>query len=290
MRAAPEEIPASRWSNTTVNDANITPPLIDARQLVEYRHFLALLVRREIQLRYRHTLVGVSWTVLNPLITMAVFGLIIPNLIAPSTLTTHTQGVPYPVYVYCGLVPWTCFAVALTRVNTSLLDQAPLLKNMYFPRLLLPIAKVLAVLSELLIACLALALLMALLRVAPSRHIIALPLFLLLLAIACLGGGLLLATAQVRYRDVLFLAQYSLQLGLMVTPVWFSLNVLPASLRWAVAVNPMAAVVQGFRWSVLGVDAPSVSVVLTSPITAIALLLLGLFYFSRRQETVADFV
>jgi lipopolysaccharide transport system permease protein len=136
----------------------------------------------------------------------------------------------------------------------------------------------------------ALAILMAFFRVAPSPTIVLLPLFLLMLIAIALGTGLVLATAQVRYRDVLFLAQYGLQLGLIVTPIWFSLNALPPQWRWVVALNPMALVVQGFRWSVLGVDAPSPWVIVTSGSVTAGLLLLGLLYFGRRQETVPDYV
>ena len=274
----------------SVNDAEVTPPLVSWQELVDHRDFLVLLVWREIHLRYRYTLIGVGWTFLNPLLTMAVLGLIVPNLVSQQTLTTSTGGVPYPLYLYCGLVPWTCFSHALTRANTSLVEQSALLKNMYFPRLMLPFAKVLAALAELLIAFLTLFILMSIFRVPPSPRIVALPVFLILLMATSLGVGLVLAMAQVRYRDVLFVAQYALQLGLLVTPVWFSLNALPESIRWIVALNPMAAVVQGFRAAVLGVDAPSAPIVAVSFVVALVFVLAGLFFFRRTQETVADYV
>ncbi len=277
-------------SRAFTNDAASRPALINWAELGEYRDFLRLLVWRQIEHRYRHTIIGVGWVVLNPMLTMVVFGVIVPYLISPEQLAVQTGGVPYPLYVYCGLVPWTCFSHAVTRSNTSLMDQAPLLKNLYFPRVMLPLAQVGAALVELLIACVALAVAMLVLRVPPARTIVLLPLFLLLLATASFGVGVLLAMAHVRYRDVFFVAQYGLQLGLLVTPVWFSLGALPLSLRWIVALNPMAAVVQGFRWAVLGVDAPSATVLAVSGSVSVGVLLLGLRYFSRRQEVVADYV
>lgn len=272
------------------NNSQRPAPLVDFGELVAYRDFLFLLIWREIQSRYRHTLIGVGWTVVNPLLTMVVFGLIVPHLISKDALRAQTQGVPYAVYLYCGLVPWTCFSHAVTRANTCLIEQAPLLKNMYFPRLMLPLSRVVAALSEMTIAFAALFLLMAGWRVVPSPHIAALPFFLLLLIVFCFGLGLILAMAQVRYRDVLFAAQYALQLGLMVTPVWFSLNALPPSLRWVVGLNPMAAVVEGFRWALLGVDKPSLEVVVSSSCVSFILMITGVWYFGRRQETVTDYV
>jgi lipopolysaccharide transport system permease protein len=274
----------------TVNDATARAPLARWREFVEYRDFLFLLVWREVYLRYRHTLVGIGWSFINPLVTMAVFGLIVPSLVSPKTLSTYTGGVPYAIYVFCGLVPWTCFAHALTRANTSLVDQGPLLKNMYFPRAMLPLSKVLAALAELGLALVALFLIMAVLRVAPSWNLFLLPLFFIPLIAAALGGGLFLSMAQVRYRDIFFLEQFAIQLGLLVTPVWFPLNALPGPVRWAIAFNPMTAVVQGFRWAVLGVDAPSPEVLAASCATAAIWLLAGLHFFRRRQEMVADHV
>ena len=272
------------------NDSRPLAPLLDFKELVSYRDFLVMLTWREIQLRYRHTLMGVGWTFLNPLLTMLAFGLIVPHLVSKDSLAAQTEGVPYPIYLYCGLVPWTCFSHAVTRANTCLIEQSPLLKNMYFPRLMLPLPRVFAALSELMIAFIALFILMAVLRVAPSPHIAALPIFFLLLFISCFGLGLILAMTQVRYRDVLFAAQYALQIGLMVTPVWFSLNALPPSFRWVVGLNPMAGVVEGFRWALLAVDKPSVEVLVSSFAVSFVLLVAGLWYFGRRQETLADYV
>ncbi len=274
----------------SVNNSAERAPLWSWRELSTYRDFLFLLVWREVHSRYRHTLIGVGWTFLNPLLTMLIFGLIVPNLVSKETLQAHTQGVPYSVYVYCGLVPWTCFTHAVTRCNTCLLEQAPLLKNLYFPRVMLPLSRVAAALAELLVAFVALLLLMAVLRVAPSVNIVALPAFLLLLAVVALGCGLLLAMVQVRYRDVLFAAQYGLQLGMLITPVWFSLAALPSSVRWLIGLNPMAAVVEGFRWAVLGVGQPDTAMLGASAGIGLVLLVTGLWYFGRRQENVADYV
>ncbi len=275
---------------SVVNDASSRPVLFSWSELHEYRDFLRLLIWRQLEHRYRQTLLGVGWVVINPLLTMSIFGVIVPYLVAPQRLAEQTGGVPYPLYVYAGLIPWTCFAHAVTRSNTSLMDHAPLLKSLYFPRVMLPLSQVLAALVELAIAGGALAIAMLILRVPPSPTIVLLPLFLILLAVASFGIGLLLGMAHVRYRDVLFVAQYGLQLGLLVTPVWFSLGALPESVRWLVALNPMAAVVQGFRWAVLGVDPPSMTVIAVSGGVAMALLGIGLRYFSRRQEIVADYV
>jgi lipopolysaccharide transport system permease protein len=273
-----------------VNDAADYAPMVRWSELVEYRDFLRLLVWREVYLRYRHTLVGIGWSFINPLVTMAVFGLIVSSLVSPRTLASYTGGVPYAVWVFCGIVPWTCFAHALTRANTSLQDQGPLLKNTYFPRAMLPLSKVLAGLVELAVALLALVLIMAALRVHPSWNLALPPLFFIPLIAAALGAGLFLSVLQVRYRDMFFLAQFAMQLGLLVTPVWFPLSALPAPLRWAFAFNPMTTVVQGFRWSVLGVDKPAPEVLAVSSMTAALWMVAGLHVFRKRQETVADCV
>ena len=274
----------------TINDAAIRSPLVRWSELVSYRDFVFLLVWREIHLRYRHTAIGIGWALLNPLLTMAVFGLIIPNLMDRQTLDRYTGGLPYPLYVYCGVIPWTTFSHSLTRCCTSLVDQGALLKNMYFPRLALPLSKVLAALVELLIALAALFVLMAILRVPPSRNIVFLPLFFVPLVVGSLGTGLLLSLLQVRYRDVFFVLQFGIQLGMLVTPVWFPLEALPPSVRWAVALNPMTAVVQGFRWALIGVTPPKPEVLASSALSCTVLLLAGLLFFRQRQETIADHV
>ena len=274
----------------SVNDALVEGPLFRWRELKEYHDFLALLVWREVHLRYRHTLVGIGWSFLNPLMTMAVFGLIVPNLMSRQTLAGYTHGVPYPLYVLCGLVPWNCFSHALTRSNTCFVDQSALLKNTYFPRLTLPMSKVLAACADLVVTLLALFFVMAVLRLAPSWKLVFLPLFLLPLLSVSLGGGLILSVLHLRYRDVFFLMQFFIQLGLLVTPIWFPLEALPQSLRWAIACNPMTAVVQGFRWAVFSSPPPALPVLAISTATAAVTLLTGLYIFRKRQETAADYV
>jgi lipopolysaccharide transport system permease protein len=274
----------------TVNDANLRSPLLRWRELRAYHDFLGVLVWREIHLRYRHTLIGIGWSFLNPLMTMAIFGLIVPNLMSRQTLASHTHGVPYPLYVMCGLVPWNCFVHALTRANTCLLDQSALLKNMYFPRLMLPLSKIVAACVELVIALAALLALMGLFRRAPSPYLIFFPLFLAPLLSAALGGGLFLSVLQLRYRDILFLLQFVVQLGLLVTPVWFPLEALPKPIQWAIACNPMTAVIQGFRWAAFHAPPPSLTVLASSSITSLALLAAGVCFFRSRQETIADYV
>lgn len=275
---------------TTVNDAASHESLVRWRELAAYRDFLVLLVWRELHLRYRHTAIGIGWSFLNPLLTMAVFVLIVPNLVSHNTLMASTGGVPYAVFVYCGMAPWACFSQAIIRCSTSLVDQNALIKNMYFPRSMLPLAKVIAALAELLIGLVVLFLLMAVLQVWPSRNLLLLPLFFVPLLVATLGCGLILSILQVRYRDVFFLVQFALQLGLLVTPVWFPLSALPERTRWLLALNPMTAVVQGFRWAVLGLEPPSLAILAVCLVMSAAVLGIGLAFFRARQSTVADHV
>jgi lipopolysaccharide transport system permease protein len=273
-----------------VNDAALPAPLFEWRELRSYYDFLALLVWREIHLRYRHTLVGVGWSFLNPLMTMAVFGLIVPNLMSRQQLASYTHGVPYTLYVLCGLAPWNCFSHALTRANTCMVDQSALVKNMYFPRITLPLSKVLAACVDLLINVVVLLVLMAIMRVVPSWKLVFVPLLLLPLLACALGGGMILSVLQLRYRDIFFLMQFLIQMGLLVTPVWFPLEALPAPLQWAIAANPMTGVVQGFRWAVLGAPAPPASVAAVSSLAAFVILGCALVFFRKRQETIADYV
>jgi lipopolysaccharide transport system permease protein len=274
----------------TINDSASRRRLLPLKELVEYWDFISLLVWRDLHLRYRHTLIGFGWSFLTPLLTMAVFVLIVPNLMSHDRLNASTQGVPYSVFVYCGMAPWAFFTQALTRSNSCMVDQFALLKNMYFSRLALPLAKVLAALVEMFLGLLVLALLMAVERVWPSPNVIFLPLFLIPLVIVSTGLGLALAMLQVRYRDIYFLVQFVLQLGLLVTPVWYSMSTLPQHTRWLLALNPMAAVIEGFRWAVLGTTAPSFGMLALSVLVSLVALIGGVWIFQSREETVADYV
>lgn len=273
-----------------VNDAVSGEPLVRWRELAAYHDFLLMLVWRELYLRYRHTAIGVGWSFLHPLLTMAVFVLIVPSLVSHEKLMASTGGIPYPVFVYCGMAPWACFAHALTRCNTTLVDQHALIKNMYFPLLVLPLAKVLAALAELMIGLVVLFIMMAVLGVRPSVNLLFLPALLAPLLLVAFGGGLILSTLQVRYRDIFYLVQFGLQMGLLVTPVWFPLSAMPERTRWLLALNPMAGIVQGFRWAVLGLEPPAPGVMAVSVVASLVLLIAGLVVFRARQATVADYV
>lgn len=274
----------------TINDSASRHTILPWREFLEYRDFVSLLVWRELHLRYRHTLIGIGWSFLNPLLTMAVFVLIVPNLLSHERLQATTQGVPYAVFVYCGMAPWAFFSQTLTRCNTCLVDQYALLKNMYFSRLALPVSKVIAALVEMFLGLVVLTLLMAVLRVWPSHNVVYLPLFMIPMMVASTGLGLILAMLQVRYRDIYFLMQFGLQFGLLLTPVWYSMSALPRNTRLLLALNPMAAVVEGFRWAVLGTTAPSPGIVALSALGSLTLFFAGLWIYQSREETVADYV
>ena len=258
---------------------------LDLAELWRYRELLFFLTLRDVRLRYKQTALGVAWAVLQPLLTMGVFTIFFGNL-----GKIPSDGKPYAVFVLAALVPWQLFAYALTQSSNSLVAEQRLITKVYFPRLIVPVASVLAGLVDFLVALALLLLLMAGFRVAPGWGILAAPLFGFFAVLTALAVGLWLSALNVQYRDVRYTIPFLTQFWLFVTPVAYPASLVPEPYRPLYGLNPMAGVVVGFRWALLGTDAPDWGLMTVSAGVVAALLAGGLFYFRRMEKTFADVV
>jgi len=258
---------------------------LDVAELVRYRDLLWFLVRRDISLRYRQTMLGAAWAVLQPALSMALFALVFGRL-----LGVPSDGVPYPVFVYAGLLPWTYFSTALAASGASLVGSSSLVTKVYFPRLFIPLGACFAGLLDLLVAAVLLAGLMAWygIRPGPSAWLL-LPLTALLLAAAA-GCGLWLSALTVEYRDFRFVVPFLLQLWMFATPVIYPVTVVPERFRWILALNPVGGLIEAFRAAALGSQAVSAGRLGASAAVAAAILLGGLYYFRRVERSFADVI
>ncbi|NLG28698.1 MAG: ABC transporter permease, partial [Chloroflexi bacterium] len=215
---------------------------LQLRAVWEYRELLGFLVWRDVKVRYKQTLLGVLWVVLQPVISMVIFTFLFGNL-----LSVPSGEVPYPIFSYAALLPWNYFSTSLTRSSTSLVGSAHLITKVYFPRLVIPISGVLAGLIDFAVALVVLIALMAWYRIAPTLATLLLPAFLLLAMATALGFGLWLAALNVRYRDINYIVPYLVQVWMYATPVVYGTTLIPERYRFLLALNPMTAVVEGFR-------------------------------------------
>jgi lipopolysaccharide transport system permease protein len=258
---------------------------LDLRELWEQRELVYFLAWRDIKVRYKQTALGASWAILQPVFAMVVFSIFFGQL-----GRIPSDGLPYPLWSFAGLVPWTFFAQGLSQAANSLVMSQNLLRKVYFPRLAIPIATVLSVALDFAIAFLVLVGLMVFYGVQPTgRAIWVLPLSLLAFVTA-LGAGIWFAALSVRYRDVRYVVPFLVQFWLFATPIAYPSSLLPARWRVLYAVNPMSGVVEGFRWALLGTNTAPGLMVAVSAITAIVVLVAGAFYFRRVERTFADLV
>ncbi|MFQ5943786.1 MAG: ABC transporter permease, partial [Anaerolineales bacterium] len=254
-------------------------------ELWEYRELLYFLVWRDIKVRYKQTVLGASWAIIQPFFTMVVFSIFFGRL-----AKIPSDGVPYPIFAYCALLPWQLFSHALTQSGNSLVANQNLITKVYFPRLVIPLAGVLGGLVDFTIAFLVLLAMMAYYGIVPSVAVVTLPLFLLLGLAAALGIGLWLSVLNVKYRDVRYTIPFLTQFWLFVTPIAYPSSLVPV--RWHViyGLNPMAGVVEGFRWALLGTANAPGPMVAVSVAVVVALLVGGLYYFRHMEKTFADVV
>jgi lipopolysaccharide transport system permease protein len=251
-------------------------------ELWAYRELLYFFVWRDIKVRYKQTALGAAWAIIQPFFTMVVFSVFFGRL-----AKLPSDGVPYPVFTYCALVPWTYFATALTMSSNSLVDHARLITKVYFPRLLVPAASVLAGLVDLAIAAIVLVAMILYYGIAPGPAVLLLPGFVLLAAATALGVGLWLSALNVEYRDVRYTVPFLVQFWLFLTPVAYSSSLVPPQWRALYGLNPMTGVVEGFRWALLGKEPPG-ALLLVSIASVAVLLFGGLFYFRRMERRFAD--
>lgn len=262
---------------------------LQLKALWEYRELLGFLVWRDVKVRYKQTALGVTWIVLQPLVSMLVFsGLFGVLLGAPS------NGVPYPIFAYAGLLPWNYFSGSLTRSSQSLVSSANLITKVYFPRMIVPLSGVLGGLIDFAVASVVLGVLMLYYRVPLTANVIWLPLFLLLAMATALGFGLWLAALNVRYRDVNYLLPFLVQIWMYVTPVVYSATLIPERYRWLLALNPMTGVVEGFRWALLSgtmtETVPPGPLFAASVLITVVVLVTGAMFFRSTERTFADII
>jgi lipopolysaccharide transport system permease protein len=263
--------PARGWTHPQLGD------------LWNYRELIGFLTWRDISVRYKQTVFGVAWAVIQPFFTMVVFSIFFGHL-----AKIGSDGVPYPIFSYAGLLPWQFFSYSLTQSGNSLVANQSLVSKVYFPRLAIPIAVVLAGLVDLVIASSVLAGMMVWYGIAPPVQIVLLPLFVLLAIATSIGVGLWLSALAVEYRDIQYVIPFLLQFWLFVTPIAYPASIVPAGYRFLLGLNPMAGVVEGFRWTILGTDSAPGPLILVSIAVTLLLLVTGLFHFRRMEATFAD--
>jgi len=254
-------------------------------ELWEYRELLYFFVWRELKIRYKQTALGVSWAIIQPFVTMIMLSLIFGRL-----AKVPSDGLPYPMFAFCALLPWQLFSFALTESSNSVVAQQRLLTKVYFPRLLMPLSSVCVGLADFLIAFVILLLMMAYYGITPGIAIWTIPLWTVFAMATALGIGLWLAALNVRYRDIRYAVPFLTQIWMYGTPVAYASSLVPANLRPFYALNPMVGVVEGFRWALLGTQTAPGPMIVVSSIMALATLIGGAFYFRRMEKRFADVV
>jgi lipopolysaccharide transport system permease protein len=254
-------------------------------ELWQYRELLYFLTWRDVKVRYKQTALGAAWAIIQPFFMMVVFSLFFGRLAG-----VPSDGIPYPVFSFCALLPWQLFAHALTESSNSLVGNQNLITKVYFPRLVIPMAAVLGGVIDFLIAFAILILLMLYYGIVPGWAIVTLPGFLLLAIATALGVGLWLSALNVQYRDVRYTINFLVQFWLFATPVAYPSSLIPEKWRALYGLNPMAGVVEGFRWALLGKSEPPGMMLWVSVAVVVLLLLGGLYYFRRMEQEFADVV
>jgi len=255
------------------------------RELWEYRELLYFLVWRDVKVRYKQAALGAAWAILQPVLTMLIFSLFFGRL-----AKVPSDGVPYPLFSFTALVPWTFFATAITQSSQSVVGSSNLITKVYFPRLAIPLASVLAGLMDFGIASCVLLGLMAYYHRVPTIHILWLPLLVLLALLAAFGVGFWLSALNVKYRDVRYVVPFLVQFWMFASPIVYPTTLLPARWRTLYALNPMVGVVDGFRWALLGTHTAPGPIVAASAFATLVFVLGGALYFRRMESQFADVV
>ncbi|MDX2254486.1 MAG: ABC transporter permease [Pseudanabaenaceae cyanobacterium bins.39] len=257
------------------------------KDLWRYRELFYFLAWRDILVRYKQTAIGVAWALIRPFLTMVVFTVIFGSLAGLKA----PQGVPYPILVFAGMLPWQFFSNALGECSNSLIGNANLISKVYFPRLIVPTSAIIVSFVDFMISGIILLGLMAWFNFVPSWRIVTLPLFILIASAASLGVGLWLAALTVKYRDFRFVVPFIIQFGLYISPVGFSSAIVPEQWRLIYSINPMVGVIDGFRWAIIGGD---VGLYVPGFLISLALVFLllwsGIWYFRKTEKTFADVI
>lgn len=257
---------------------------LNIHEFWEYRELFAFLVWRDVKTRYTQTALGPLWAIVGPITSMIVFSVIFGHLVG----IKPEYGVPYPLFVFTALLPWTYFSSSLSASSTSVVGNLNLVTKVYVPRLMLPIEAVIVPLFDFLVSFLVLIGMFVYFGRAPHWHAIFIPFFLGMAMLTALGVGLWMSALNVRFRDVRYVVPFLTQIWMYASPVIYGVSIFPKSLQWLIALNPMVGVIDGFRWTILGRGLPNYGVFATSYAIAIVLVLGGLAYFKHVERGFAD--
>lgn len=265
--------PAKRWQN------------FNFKELYEYRELLYFLTWRNLKVRYSQTIIGVLWVIIQPVMTMLIFSILFGRF-----AKLPSEGFPYTIFVFSALLPWNLFAGSLSGASTSLVNNRNLISKIYFPRIIIPIARVLENLVDFCISCFILFILMGLYGILPTKSIIIVPFFTLWVMILSLGAGFWLSALNVKYRDVGHAVPFLMQIWLYVSPVAYAFSLIPKKWHWLYSLNPMVGIIEGFRWSLLGKGVDLTVVLPISLIVSFIIFITGAVYFINTENTFADII
>ena len=267
----------------------ICPPkrlgIFNFKELWEYRELLYFLTWRNLKVRYSQTMVGVLWVVIQPVLTMLIFSILFGRF-----ARLPSEGFPYTIFAFSALLPWNLFANSLTGASTSLVNNRNLISKVYFPRIIIPIARVLENLVDFCVSCFILFILMGLYGILPTKSIIIAPFFILWVVMLTLGAGFWLSALNVKYKDVTYAVPFLMQIWLYASPVAYAFSLIPKKWHWLYSLNPMVCVIEGFRWSILGKDIDLAAIFPLSLTITFIIFITGLVYFTSTENTFADII
>jgi lipopolysaccharide transport system permease protein len=273
----------------TIPELSIAPPKgwhdLNLTELWHSRELLYFFVWKDVKVRYKQTAIGAAWAILQPLLTMLIFTLFFGRL-----AKMPSEGLPYPLFYYCALLPWLYFASSLQNATNVIVEQQRVITKVYFPRLVLPLSAVTSPLLDFAIGFSILVLMLIYYRVHPTLALLALPLFLAFAILTALGVGLFLSAMNAMYRDVRYVVPFLVQFWMFLSPVAYASSLVPARWRWLYGLNPMAGIIEGFRWSLTGSGEPPSALLAASSTAVLLVVICGMIYFQKMEGIIADVV
>ncbi|MDM8553604.1 ABC transporter permease [Desulfococcaceae bacterium HSG7] len=258
---------------------------LNLSEVWDYRELLFMFIWRDITVRYKQSLIGIGWVIIQPIMMMIIFSIIFGRL-----AKLPSDGIPYPIFTFCALLPWSYFARSLNDSSDSLVNAANLITKVYFPRLILPLSKVISGLIDFSISFIILLGMMLWYQITPSYGIFWLPLFILVTMMTAFGVGLWLTALNVKYRDIKFVVPFITQFWMYASPVAYSASLIPERWQLLYGVNPLVIVIEGFRWALLNTAAPNIGMVLISVGIVIIILIAGIYFFKKTEHEFADII
>lgn len=281
----PDPFPQGAQAPAIVIDPVDSHFRLDLKDLWHYRELLYFMIWRDVKVRYKQTAIGASWALFQPVMTMVIFTVVFGYF-----ARLPSDGLPYPIFAYTALLPWTYFSQALTRSAGSLVSNANLISKIYFPRLIIPLAAALSPLLDFGLTFLVLLGMMVWFGIIPTWALLMLPFFLLLAVMTALAGGLWLTALDVQYRDIGLIVPFFIQLWMFASPVAYPVSLVPERWQLLYGLNPLVGVIEGFRWAILGKGSLNFELIAISLLVVIVALLSGLLYFKRTERTFADII